>query len=115
MLGAIVMPDGYDPEADARLGLARTLAEVLGDGPAGAVSIRVVRGPAAPALIAAAADADLLVVGNRGHGAFTDMLLGSTSEHCASHASCPVVVVRQRPAEVAGTRAHDPQRQASVD
>jgi nucleotide-binding universal stress UspA family protein len=38
--------------------------------------------------------ADLLVVGNRGHGAFTGMLVGSVSIHCVTNAVCPVVVVR---------------------
>jgi len=54
----------------------------------------VAEGAAAAALIEAAHDADLLVVGSRGHGGFTGMLLGSVSQHVVSHAPCPVVVVR---------------------
>jgi nucleotide-binding universal stress UspA family protein len=38
--------------------------------------------------------ADLLVVGHRGHGAFTGMLVGSVSIHCVTSAACPVLVVR---------------------
>ena len=38
--------------------------------------------------------ADLLVVGSRGHSQFTDALLGSVSQNCAHHASCPVVIIR---------------------
>lgn len=45
-------------------------------------------------LVAASQDARLLVVGQRGHGAFHDRLLGSMGEHCVHHARCPVVVVR---------------------
>jgi nucleotide-binding universal stress UspA family protein len=54
----------------------------------------VVRDNAARALIDAAKDADLLVVGSRGHSGFTEALLGSVGQHCVHHAHCPVVVVR---------------------
>jgi nucleotide-binding universal stress UspA family protein len=64
--------------------------------PSVSVSTSVVRDAAAPALIAAAETAELLVVGSRGHGEMAGMLLGSVSEHCVSHAACPVVVVRRR-------------------
>jgi nucleotide-binding universal stress UspA family protein len=58
------------------------------------VSARVVQGHAAQVLLDASAGASLLVVGNRGHGGFTEALLGSVSQHCVHHALCPVVVVR---------------------
>lgn len=58
------------------------------------VTRKVVEGHPAQVLVDAAADADVLVVGSRGHGGFAGMLLGSVSEHVAAHALCPVLVIR---------------------
>jgi nucleotide-binding universal stress UspA family protein len=59
------------------------------------ISTSVQEGNAAQVLLEAADGADLLVVGSRGHGGFTGALLGSVSQHCAHHAPCPLVIVRQ--------------------
>jgi len=60
------------------------------------VTIRpvVVEGHPAPVLIEASRGADLLVVGSRGHGEFSGMLLGSVSDYCTHHVSCPITIVR---------------------
>lgn len=50
------------------------------------------------ALLDAAADATLLVVGSRGLGAVRGLLLGSVGSAVAKHASCPVAVIRAREA-----------------
>ena len=57
------------------------------------VTVRAVTGLPAEELIAAAAGADLLVVGARGAGGFKRLLLGSVGTHVTHHAPCPVVVV----------------------
>ncbi len=53
-----------------------------------------VEGAPVEELLAAAGEADLLVVGSRGEGGFKGLLLGSVSHQCALHAPCPVVIVR---------------------
>eukprot|EP00271_Cylindrocystis_brebissonii_P003738 TRINITY_DN149_c0_g2_i9.p1 TRINITY_DN149_c0_g2~~TRINITY_DN149_c0_g2_i9.p1 ORF type:complete len:170 (+),score=28.73 TRINITY_DN149_c0_g2_i9:347-856(+) len=41
-------------------------------------------------------NADILVMGSRGHGALKRALIGSVSDYCTNHAKCPVVVVRHK-------------------
>ena len=83
-----------DFEGDARKALEEAIEQALGDQPRVPVIGQVVEGHAAEALIDASRDAQLLVVGRQGHGAFTGMLLGSVSQHCVAHAHCPVVIIR---------------------
>ena len=65
------------------------------------IEAHVVEGGATEVLVEAAKKADLLVVGSRGRGSFSSLLLGSVSQQSAQHAPCPVVIVR-RPAQEAG-------------
>lgn len=50
--------------------------------------------PPAQVLVDCSAAASLVVVGSRGRDAFTELLLGSVSQHVLHHAGCPVAVVR---------------------
>lgn len=93
----IPFPEGYDPAGDARTMLESLVQPVADAHPSVAVRNRIVEGHPAEALVEASRHADLLVVGSRGHGAFSGMLLGSVSQHCASHAASPVVIYRDRP------------------
>jgi nucleotide-binding universal stress UspA family protein len=89
-----IYPVGIDPEESAGKSLRRILEEVLGTDRARAV--RLVLSPDAPGhlLVNQAVQADLLVVGSHGHGALAGALLGSVSEYCLHHASCPVAIIR---------------------
>lgn len=60
--------------------------------PSGLTS-RVLEGSAASALVRESKDAQLVVVGSRGHGGFAGLLLGAVSAKVAEHAACPVLVV----------------------
>ena len=55
---------------------------------------RVLAGTPRAALLAAAADAQMLVVGSRGRGGLEGMCLGSVAQAVLHHAPCPVAVVR---------------------
>jgi nucleotide-binding universal stress UspA family protein len=57
------------------------------------VERRLVRGRPAAALCNSSLDAELMVVGSRGHSAVHDTFVGSTSQRVMRHAPCPVVVL----------------------
>lgn len=84
-------------QADASAQLADAVAPVAERAEEDGVTLstRLVEDLPAKAIIAAAADADLVVVGSRGRGGFTSLLLGSVSRSVVQHAPCPVAVIRQ--------------------
>ncbi|MEV0134140.1 universal stress protein [Dactylosporangium sp. NPDC050688] len=89
--------EGDSMSAVAAKVLAETVADVAGQDKPVEIRTRVVQGHPAHVLLEAAAGADMLVVGSRGHGTFDGPLLGSVSQHCVQHAPCPVLVVPQDP------------------
>lgn len=65
----------------------------LGDGRPESVSVELRSGMPAEELLAAAKDADMIVVGSRGAGGFAKLVMGSVSAQVTHHAHCPVVVI----------------------
>ncbi|QGG96183.1 universal stress protein [Actinomarinicola tropica] len=86
-------PDYGADDAHAAL---RAAVDRVGDAAGVDVLLTAVNDLPARALIEAARRADLLVVGSRGLGGFTGLLLGSVSQQVSSHSSVPVVVVHPR-------------------
>ena len=56
----------------------------------------VLEGAPSSTLIRYSAGAEMLVLGGRGHGGFTGLILGSVSSACVAHATCPVLIVHSR-------------------
>lgn len=97
--------EGFSPVVGADLGDLRRTAEVAvdavmheiaPDSDGIVIERRVSEGAPATVLVDESRRADLLVVGSRGHGGFTGLLLGSVSQQCAHHAACPVVIVHAK-------------------
>jgi nucleotide-binding universal stress UspA family protein len=80
-------------EADAEQLLQDVLASVEPPGGVIVAAETVADLQPARALVARSKHAQMLVVGSRGRGGFTGLLLGSVSQQCVHHALCPVVVV----------------------
>jgi nucleotide-binding universal stress UspA family protein len=92
--GAAPEPVRPQTEELERRPLDDAIAQVYPAEARGEVDAQVAHGHPAQVLIDMSKEADLLVVGGSGYGAFTGMLAGSVSIHCVTHAFCPVTVVR---------------------
>jgi len=90
------MPGAFDRDELEKLAkdyLTETVSSVMPTPPVPLWTV-VAEGDPTEALVTASEDADLLVVGSRGRGPFTGLLLGSVSQGCAASAKCPVVIVK---------------------
>jgi nucleotide-binding universal stress UspA family protein len=94
--GSVSVSEHYVPDPSQRTAddLLQVIKEELGEEPPVVVQPRVKQGRPAKVLIEESEGADLLVVGNRGHGGFKGLVLGSVSQHVAAYAQCPVTVAR---------------------
>ena len=91
----IPLPSGYDPAQDAQTVLDPVIEGIRADHPSLDVHAHVVEGNPGDVLVEASKHGALLVVASRGHRALAGVLLGSVSQHCVTHAACPVVVYRE--------------------
>jgi nucleotide-binding universal stress UspA family protein len=88
-------PDGGLRNQAERL-VAEAVEEARRAAPEVPVTARSVDGGVAPVLLAEASDAHMVVLGDRGLGGFTGLLVGSVAVQVAAHATCPVVVAKGR-------------------
>lgn len=87
-------PAGGGLRHDAERTLAEAAAVADETDPSVSVLTDLITGAPSPVLLRAARDADLLVIGDRGLGGFTGLLVGSVAVQCTAHGRTPVLVVR---------------------
>lgn len=85
-------PEDFNKNASSELD--EQIKTVLGEDPGLPVSSVVGEGPAAEVIVAASEGAEMVVVGSRGLGGFSGLLLGSVSTQVVHHAHCPVTIWR---------------------
>ncbi len=97
----VYVEEAGDVEEDARKTLDAVISEEVEPADRHRVTGQIVNGHPAEVLLDVSAGADLLVIGNRGHGAVADAFLGSVGRHCVHHAHCPVVIMCSEPTRAA--------------
>jgi len=87
-------PADRTPAEQLRAALDQVVADEIGADAAGLpATVVTVPLPATEALLQESKDASMLVVGSRGRGGFLGLRLGSVSEKCLHHVTCPIVIV----------------------
>jgi nucleotide-binding universal stress UspA family protein len=82
---------GVSVDPMRRSDLEQELAAAIA-GYEGSVEANVVDGDASRTLVEASQEADILVIGSRGHGPLRAVMLGDVSHYVVRHAACPVVI-----------------------
>jgi len=85
-----------DPGPEYLRLLDKSVRAVLDERDDPRLDAEVLPGGAADVLVAASADAQLLVLGSHGHGRLFEAVLGTVAQHCVQYAACPVVVIPAR-------------------
>jgi len=95
---------GYVGEADPKIWskeiLKSGVAEVFGE-QATNIQTRSIEGGVVRTFVDLSKEAEVLVMGSRGHGKFADLILGSVSESLTAKSKCPVLVVHAAAERVA--------------
>lgn len=94
--GMSVYPDDPARTEDSRKLAQAETDEVMArlDEPRPAsVTVKAVHGFIVDEILNAGKDADMIVVGSRGAGGFTRLMMGSVAAQVAQHAHCPVLIV----------------------
>lgn len=91
---ALSLPADYSPANDAQATLDEAAERIRREHPSLPVETVLIEGRPGLSLVEASTGAALLVVGSRGHGSFSGVVLGSVSQYCVTRAHCPVLVYR---------------------
>jgi nucleotide-binding universal stress UspA family protein len=83
----------YTPEDDAKSILAGATKSAFGATVPQWFTTETIEGDADEVLVEQSRDAEMLVLGSRGHGGLSGVLIGSTSALCAERAHCPVLII----------------------
>lgn len=102
-----LIPTSDNVEQAARLVVDDAIEELSTECPSLTVTSSVVQASPSAALVKAAADAELLVVGRHHRAGLSELALGSVPRTCAQHARCPVVVVPSEASAEPGDGAPD--------
>lgn len=86
-----------EKHGDAHRLVDRMVDNVAGTSDVGIESVMVEDRYPAHVLVELSEGAEMLVVGSHGRSSASEMLLGSVSHYCATHARCPIVIIRQPP------------------
>lgn len=93
----VPIPDDYaqlqEDQATQAIEQAHATAVAAAPSHADRISSEILHEPTVPALVELSKHAEMLVVGCRGHGGVTQVLLGSVSAGAAHYAHCPVAVI----------------------
>jgi nucleotide-binding universal stress UspA family protein len=94
--GVVTSPQDLELTERAQAAVRAETDKVLAglDGPQPeSVTVKAVHGFPVEELVNASKEADMIVLGSRGVGGFTRLMLGSTAGQVVQHAHCPVLIV----------------------